>query len=233
MISIRRTKLVRTWVIPTISLIMLLIFSSTAGNSAPLSVVGDISIPADVPASGSSENVTRVVVEGHFVVTEKNGADAVLPISASLSISSGAWDASLSKAQWDNVQRMEENSFTVTVTVPGGVSVGDSASYQLNVRFVNSLGQESGSAQAPLTVRVDTMEEGVDDDDGDDDDGSNIIKDDSMPLWPIFIIGVVVVLIAGAFWFFKNYEIVRELDSERKIRLREKDTGRIIGKDRK
>lgn len=211
-------------------LIVLVTLDGLSTDASPSSVSGDISIPSDTASEKVSNNETDMVVQGNFAITEKTISDAIVPTDASLSISDGTWEAKLSRMNWDNVQKGEENPFTVTVTIPKDATLGMRSSYTLYLVFTDGFGNEVGSTQEDFMVRVDKVVNGDDDDDTIDDEGVKITEDKSIPFIPIFLGGVILALIVGLIWFFKNYEVVREVDGDRKIYLREKDTGRILGR---
>lgn len=219
----------------TLPFLMILLLPLFQGASAgPFAVSGDINIPSDTPIEKVSDNVTIVRVQGGFAINEKTFPHTFASIDAELSISMGNWEALLSQTTWSNVQRGEDNPFTVTITVPRDATIGMTASYTLYLVFTDTTGAEVGTTQENFMVRVDRVSiSGNDDDDDiglDDDDDLNVSEDESIPILPIFGIGVLIVIVVGLIWFFKNYELVRETEGERKIHLREKDTGRILGK---
>ena len=78
---------------------------------------------------------------------------------------------------------------------------------------------------------------GGDDNPPDDDDGNQTTdqsgdQSNGFPIWPVFLLGLIAIAVVGGIWAYRNVEIVRETEGRRRDSLREKDTGRIFGKDR-
>ncbi|MFO8051160.1 MAG: hypothetical protein R6V01_05605 [Thermoplasmatota archaeon] len=213
-------------VLPVLTLLLL----SFAADAYPDAVSGDINIPADIPAEKVADNITKINVKGDFVLNEKTFPHTIASIDAELDISQGSWEASLSQHTWENVQKGEQNPFTVEVIIPLDATIGMTSSFTLYLVFIDSTGSEVGSTQKNFMVRVDRISHEEDDDEEDDDDQGevDVSEDKSIPIIPIFAGGIAVILIIGLIWFFKNYEMVREVNGNRGIFIREKDTGRII-----
>jgi hypothetical protein len=204
--------------------------SSQPVSAGPTGITATIEIPPETRIVMGNETTT-VVVEGYFAMLEKSGLETVGTISASLEISGGEWSNSLSQTFWANVERNNNYDFTVSVDIPGGVSAGQSESYNLVLTFYNQLDQQVGSTSKGTLVVVDSVIDNGGDDDGEDDDGTVPGEDKSISLIiPIFIVGLLIGLIVALIWAKKNLEIVRSSDGRRRIMLREKDSGHIIGK---
>jgi hypothetical protein len=201
-------------------------------EGGPAEVVGEIQVQGEYLVVLNEDQVMNYEVEGFFAVTSKTGLDALGGTYATMTVSEGGWDPGLSPSRWDSVQQNENYDFTVSLTIPNGTGVGEQNAYTLILTFYNSFDQEVGSDTAGFSVRVENVIPSGDDDDdsSDDDDVISPVEDESFPLWPFFIGGIVIGLIIIGIWGRKNLEFVRDEDGSRRVMLREKDTGHILGR---
>jgi hypothetical protein len=219
--------------IPVLTMILstLLTLTMTGAIAGPSDVQGDIQVQGEYPVVITEGETLGFDIEGYFAVTGRSGFESVGTISARLTISEGQWNPVLSQTTWNSVDQNENYDFTISVTIPNGTGLGESSAYTLLLTFYNSLDQEVGSDTAGFSVRVETiLPSSDDDDDTSDDDDMAPIEDESFPLWPFFIIFIVIGLVIVAIWLKRNIEVVREEDGSHRVLFREKDSGHILGR---
>lgn len=198
-------------------------------EGSPRTVQSNISI-FDTEIVIRENETTEVQVDGSFMIESVGAGDTIGGLSATLTISEATWAPTLSQTFWDNVQQEQDYFFTVDFTIPEDTGVGDSSNPTLYLDFENPIKGDVGSSSRGFEVKVISV---IDSGRNDDDDDSGIIspaEDESFPLWPIFIIVIVIGLVIAGIWVRKNIDFVREEDGSRRIMMREKDTGRILGR---
>lgn len=193
----------------------------------PETLNGELNIPSRVPVVGSKDNATTVRVDGVFRVNEKSGLDALAPASATLSVSKGEWEAALSVTYFSDVQEGDIYDFYVTIEVPSDAKEGDSSSYTVTLTLEDFRG--STQTGATFVVNIEKVL-GEDNDDGDGFLGGSSGGSISL-IWPLFILGLIVLTVIIIIWAKRNFELVREVGTK-KVFIREKDSGRIIGRRR-
>lgn len=206
-----------------------------------------------LPADGSPESISAEIqmnnswevafdegddfvytVDGSFILTERTGLDRLTPVTATLSVSEGQWDATPRQTVYNDVGVDNWETFSIDLEIPGDASAGQSSSYTVTIVFQ---GQTSETTETTgFTVLLSSAS--TDDDDDNTGNGDEDSVDEpaasggGFPIWPVFVLGLMVLLVFAGIWAYRNIEIVREVDGRHKIYLREKDTGRIIGKER-
>ncbi|MGA1819812.1 MAG: hypothetical protein ACMUHU_02265 [Thermoplasmatota archaeon] len=214
-----------------VSLAILLVMGTffSAVHGSPATVQATITIPEDNPITLIGNQTTSLEIQGFFVVDSVGIGDSFGGLTASMIVTGDEWNPTLSQTRWTDVEAQTEYSFMLTVTITGGASSGDSSSYTLTLTFSNSISNNVGRSTATLVVRVEGVIVNDDDDDTGDDDDISPVEDESLPLWPFFIAALLIGLIIVGVWAKMNLEIVHEEDGSRRIMIREKDSGHILG----
>ncbi|MBN1540453.1 MAG: hypothetical protein JW939_09940 [Candidatus Thermoplasmatota archaeon] len=209
------------------TLLLVLILSGVEGM--PQEVQADISVPAETSLTLRENKTAEIDIDGFFTVTSTGPLDAVGGLTANLEITDSGWDPRLSQTIWTNVEVQTDRSFVVLLTIGPDTVAGERNSYTLTLTLSNSLsGAVVGTETAVMSVSIENiLDDGREDD---DDDGSPVVEDGSFPLWPFFLGAIVVGLIVVAIWAKMNLELVREEDGRRRVYIREKDSGRIVGR---
>jgi len=198
-------------------------------SAGPEGITATIEVPAENRIVLGNKTTT-VSIEGYFAILERSGLDTVGTISANLEVIGGEWAKTLSRNRWNDVEKNNNYDFTLKVEVPPGVGAGQSESYNLVLTFRNQFDQEVGSASAGTLLVVETIID-IGDDDEENDDVLAPVEDGSVSLLiPIFVLGLVIGLVVVLIWARKNLELVRSQDGRRRIYLREKDSGHIVGR---
>ena len=200
------------------------------GGKALMGTVG-VDTP-DVQVTIYASNETTVEITGFGMLEEKTGLNSLVQTSLRFSLDSGSkWPATISPT--GTIDDIEVNAFydyRVTVTIPPGAQAGEmdtltiigvfedvsttyeaSASFVLRTAVVDTGNNDGGDLNSTATS-------------SESDDGQNTIL-------IVFIIGILVILGAGGFWAYKNVELVKDPNGDRRIYLREKDTGRPFKKE--
>ena len=208
-------------------------FMIQEADSNPAAVTGDINLENDWPIAptGSEDNILEV--KGAFILTEKSGLDLISSVTATISVSSGTWDAAPRVSTYEDVTPNQWTNFIIDVSVPPDARPGENSPYTVTVRFEGQVSEDEVSKGFVVTI----LSAGGDDNPPDDDDGNQTTdqsgdQSNGFPIWPVFLLGLIAIAVVGGIWAYRNVEIVRETDGRRRVYLREKDTGRIFGKDR-
>jgi hypothetical protein len=207
-----------------IVLLLLSIASSPAVFGSPTTVAGSISIDSPVEIVPNRNSETPVNIPGSFRVDTKDGPDTLLTTSADLSISGGSWTASLSETHWEDIQEGMIYQFTVTIVLPNGTTAGESSTFTLALVFTNLLGTSTPET-APLNIILMQMPNGDNDpDEGPDDNSTTEIPsvENPFPIWIIFIVGLIILLLIGFIWALRNLQMVVEDDGGRRIMMKER-----------
>ncbi len=200
------------------------------GGKALMGTVG-VDTP-DIQVTIYPSNETKVEITGYGMLQEQNGV--IVPLETSLRFYLGGeskWTATITPtSKIDGIQVDHPYEYRVIVTIPPGTTAGESETYTVNGLFEDRL--ETYEASAGFVIRTAVVDTG--NNNGGDlnstaaspesDDGQNTIL-------IVFIIGLLVILGAGGFWAYRNVEIVKDPNGDRRIYLREKDTGRPLHKD--
>jgi len=212
------------------AILLVIVFNISQVLGAPATVQATITIPDDNPITLLGNQTTSLEIQGYFVVNSVGIGDSFGGLTASMIVTGDEWNPTLSQSRWTNVEAQTEYAFMLTVTIAGGARSGDSNSYTLTLTFSNSISNDVGSSTTTLVVRVEGVIVNGDDDDVDDDDDIAPVEDESFPLWPFFVAAIVIGLIIVGIWAKMNLEIVHEEDGSRRIMIREKDSGHILGR---
>jgi hypothetical protein len=205
-------------------------FSAEAGTSA---VSGEINLEGQWPIAPSGSEDNNLQVEGAFILREKSGLDFFSPVSATITVSSGQWTANPRVSTYSDVSSSEWTTFIIDVTIPANAIAGENSQYTVTIRFEGQVSSDEVSKGFVVNIISATGDDDTDDDDDEQPvENDNPDEDKSFPIWPVFLLGLIAVVVVGGIWAYRNVEIVRETDGKRRIYLREKDTGRIFGKDR-
>lgn len=205
---------------------MVLILSPHSVFGGPSTISGEIELLPEWQVFVEGMNDTEVNVEGQFRIVDKSGADSLLDLTATLSLSGGDWQAQLPRTTYPNVVQGEIYQFDVVVTVPYDVKDGASQTFTVKLTLSNRLNTVEDQASFSLSVQREEV--------SDDDDGPlGLPSDSSVPLLPILFVAAVLIFAAVAgIWISRNIEIVREVGGKRRIYFREKGSGRILGRRR-
>lgn len=219
MIGITKTSAV------LVSLVLSLTVFTTPVDSSPEAITAEIDLQSQVNVVPNQSNETTVSISGTFYIETKSGVDQA-DTDASLSVSGGPWTANINPRSFQSVEKQVFYDFTVTVVVPQDANAGESGSYTVEIVFSNLFGS-SDPETAPLRI---TLEEGpqVGDDDGNGGNATVPQTPKSFPYWLIFLGGIVILVAIGVVWAVRNLEIVRETSGDRRIMLREKDSGKVF-----
>jgi len=208
-------------------------FLSSGAMGGVQNIDGEIQINSEWPVIPLEEEETVLLIEGSFMVTEKSGLDIPFTVTATLSLSEGRWEASLRQTEYQNVNEGEVWPFAIDMVIPQDAQVGESSSYTVTLTLKDQISETS--TQASFVVRLISSDTGS----GGGNSGTvpgNVTSSDgtsrAFPIWPLFVLGLVFIGVAAGIWAYRNLEVVREVDGKRRIYLREKDSGRIIGRDR-
>ncbi|HHD15475.1 MAG: hypothetical protein DRN37_08020 [Thermoplasmata archaeon] len=208
-------------------------FLSSGAMGGVQNIDGEIQINSEWPVIPLEEEETVLLIEGSFMVTEKSGLDIPFTVTATLSLSEGRWEASLRQTEYQNVNEGEVWPFAIDMVIPQDAQVGESSSYTVTLTLKDQISETS--TQASFVVRLISSDTGS----GGGNSGTvpgNVTSSDgtsrAFPIWPLFVLGLVFIGVAAGVWAYRNLEVVREVDGKRRIYLREKDSGRIIGRDR-
>ena len=215
-----------------ISLIIISVPSLQVSSAGPSDISATVQLESDWTIALADEGETPLAAEGAFVLNEKSGWDLIGEVTATLSVSEGQWEAHPRQAVYADVTVDAWQTFMIDVTIPEEASPGQSSAYTVKILLEGQVSSDEVTAGFIVTV-IAANANG--DEPADDDDGSDVpdVSDGgSFPLWPVFLLGLIAVAAFVGFWAYKNIEIVREVDGRRKIYLREKDTGRIFGKEK-
>jgi hypothetical protein len=205
--------------------------TSSAGHSA---LAGEVQLANNNWEIAKAEDGETILpVEGAFMVTEKSGLDIIGEVTATISVSTGQWQAEPRQVVYNDIPVDAWQTFVIDVTIPEDESPGMTSSYSISIYLEGQVSEETLTQGFVVTL----MSESGDDDDTDPDDNGASNDNDgeggsSFPIWPLFVLGLIVLLVFVIIWAYRNIEVVREVDGRRKLYLREKDTGRIFGKDR-
>lgn len=213
----------RAFVISVAISLFLLSITSVA-TSSPEAIMADVDITSQLSVVPNRANQTDIPITGTFYITEKSGIDQPLETDASVSVSGGPWPATVDPSTFQAVEKEIFYEFTVTVMVPQDASPGESGSYTVEVVFSNVMGS---SDPETASVRI-TLESGPQT--GDDEPGGNTTAPpapSSFPYWLVFLGGILILVAVGVIWAVRNLEVVRETSGDRRIMLREKDSGRV------
>lgn len=212
----------------------LMILVIPASNAGPNEVGGSIDINEEWPIVPNEEGDTVMEIVGSFTLDTKTLQDSLSSVTATLSLSEGQWEASLRQTEYIIEDTDTWERFYIDLIIPTDAMVGQSSTYTVTVQFQGRFSESS--AQDGFTVRVDsgTMDDDTVTTDTDSDTGGegDLKSSTNFPLWPIFLLILIVAIVIVGIWAYRNIEIVQETDGKRKIYLREKDTGRILGRDR-
>ncbi|MBN1390922.1 MAG: hypothetical protein JXA22_09815 [Candidatus Thermoplasmatota archaeon] len=212
----------------TVAAIILSTILMASASGEPQEVRGDIIVPAETHLTLRGNQTLELRLDGFFVVASAGPLDTVGGLSASLEISGSGWSPRSSQSRWTGVEVQTDYPFQVMLSIGPGAEAGESNSYTLTVTFSNSLtGTILGTASASMFVGIDEVLHDVDDD---EDEEIYVVEDDSIPLWPFFIGAIVIGLLIMGVWAKMNIQVVREDDGSRRIYLKERDSGRIIGR---
>jgi hypothetical protein len=204
----------------------------TGAFSSPSAISGDINLENQWPIAPLKGEETVLQVQGAFILTERSGLDLISPVTATVSVSSGQWDAVPRVSSYSDVTPNEWTKFIIDVTIPPEARSGENSPYTVTVRFEGQVSNDEVTAGFVVTIISVTGDDDTVDDDVDPSDTGNDQENKRFPYWPVFLLGLIAILVIAGIWAYRNVEIVRETDGRRRIYLREKDTGRIIGKDR-
>jgi len=214
-------------ILPFSTVVLLAVVLQTVAFAAPSTVEATISIPETNDLNLVANQSKELVIEGSFVVTDTGLGDTLGGLTATLMVSGDEWNPILSDSRWTNVEVNKEYRFNLTVTIDRGARAGETNTYTLTLTFSNPRGNV-GTATKGVTVSISSrIDNGGDDD---DDDVIAPIDDKSFPLWPFFIAAIVIGLIVVGIWAKKNLEVVHEEDGSKRIMIREKDSGHILGR---
>ncbi len=200
------------------------------GGVRALSGVVEVDTP-DVQVTIYASNETTVEITGFGMLEEKTGLNSLVQTSLRFSLDSGSrWPATISPT--GTIDDIEVNAFydcRVTVTIPPGTQAGEMDTFTIIVVFEDvSTTYEASASFVLRTAIVDTGNNNG----GDLNNTASSPESDDGPhtILIVFIIGLLVILGAGGFWAYKNVEVVRDPNGDRRIYLREKDTGRPLRK---
>jgi hypothetical protein len=209
-----------------ILILLMITISSPSISGRPSAVEGSISIDRTVQIVQNRMNETEVEVTGTFRVDSMDRPDQTFTTSADLDIDGELSTASLSQYHWDSVEEYRIYTYTVIVIIPADSPIGPYDTYTLTLEFTNMLGT-SDTDPAKMTIELITRSNGGENSD-DGPQGNNTADESSVgnpfPIWIIFVGGLVVLLVGGAVWFYRNVEIVREEDGGRRIMMKERKT---------
>lgn len=218
-------------------LVLLVLFSLAdlpGSDGAPEQVEGDIEMNKEWPLIPNEEGETVMEIIGSFTLSTKSLQDAPWPVTATLSVSEGQWDATPRQTEYIIEETGTWERFYIDVVIPQEVMTGESSSYTVTIHFQGRF--SDSTAQEGFLVRIESGsmdDQPTDTDDENDTSTEGDLKDSgSFPIWPIFLLILIVALVIVGIWAYRNIELVREVDGKKRIYLREKDTGRILGKDR-
>jgi hypothetical protein len=208
------------------------IMNTTSGLSGPAAVSGEINMENQWPVVPKDGEPTVLAVQGSFILNEKTGLDLFGPVAATLTVSSGQWDAEPRITTYGDVTPGEWVNFMIDITIPEDARAGENSPYTVTVRFEGQVGEDEVTGGFVVTIMSATGDDDTSGPDDDDSQGNNTVEAKGFPIWPVFLLGLIAILVVSGIWAYRNVEVVRETDGKRRIYLREKDTGRIFGKDR-
>jgi len=202
-------------------------------DSDPSTISGDVNIENDWPIAPIGSEETILEVKGSFILTEKTGFDLISPVTATVSVTSGKWNAVPRVSTYEDVAANQWISFIIDVSIPPDARAGENSPYTVTVRFEGQVSEDEVSKGFVVNI----LNAGGNDNPSNDPVGNQTMDqrgEDSkgFPIWPVFLLGLIAIAVVGSIWAYRNVEMVRETDGKRRIYLREKDTGRIFGKDR-
>ncbi len=218
-----------------IAMISLIIFSVPSlhfSSAGPSDISATIQLESDWEVALVDEEETPLAIEGAFVLNEKNGWDIIGEVTATLSVSEGQWEAHPRQTVYVDVDVNAWQTFMIDVTIPEEASPGQSSAYTVKILLEGQVSSDEVTAGFIVTVISANANNDEPNDDDNVPDSPNVSDGGSFPIWPVFLLGLIAVAAFFGFWAYKNIEIVREVDGRRKIYLREKDTGRIFGKEK-
>lgn len=204
----------------------------TGAFSSPSAISGDINLENQWPIAPLKDEETILQVQGAFILTERSGLDLISPVTATVSVSSGQWDAVPRVSTYSDVTPNEWINFIIDITIPTEARTGENSPYTVTVRFEGQVSNDEVTAGFVVSIISVTGDDDPVDDDTKPSDGNEDQENNGFPIWPVFLLGLIAILVIAGIWAYRNVEIVRETDGRRRVYLREKDTGRIIGKDR-
>ncbi|MCK5773096.1 MAG: hypothetical protein KAH57_04855 [Thermoplasmata archaeon] len=196
-------------------------------------LMGTITVDTpDVLVTIYPSNETQVEITGYGMLEEQNGV--IVPLETSLRFYLGGdsqWAATITPASTiDGIQVDHTYEFRVIVTIPPGTTAGESETYTVNGLFEDRL--ETYEASAGFVIRTAVVDTGNNNGGGLNNTATSPESDDGQhTVLIVFIIGLLVILGAGGFWAYKNVELVKDPNGDRRIYLREKDTGRPFKKE--
>jgi hypothetical protein len=208
----------------TAALVLLSMLSSDPAVADVRSVEGEIELPSDVPVVSYPGNETHVTVQGTFRVTAKNGPDQILRLTGTIAVEGGQWPGAVEPSTFDDVQAGTDYEFTISFIVPAGTEDGANTAYTVTLLLMNILGPN----QIVASFRVEVENKGGN---GGSEDGIDLGSVDMSDFpWGLFIFigGLIVFLLLGLIWAYRNLELVREVGGRRRVMMREKHSGRII-----
>ncbi len=231
---VRESRMRRSFSFPIMVLVtaLLNVACLTGAFSSPSSISGDINLENQWPIAPLKDEETVLQVQGAFILTEKSGLDLISPVTATISVSSGQWDAVPRVSTYSDVTPNEWTNFIIDITIPIEARTGENSPYTVTVSFEGQVSNDEVTAGFVVTIISVTGDDDTVDDDSEPSEGNNDQENNGFPIWPVFLLGLIAVLIIAGIWAYRNVEIVRETDGRRRVYFREKDTGRIIGKDR-
>ncbi len=212
-----------------VALFMLPVQSADADVRA-LSGVVEVDTP-DVQVTIYASNETTVEVTGFGMLDDKTGLNSLVETSLRFSLDSGSkWPATLSPTSTiDDIEVNVFYDYRVTVTIPPGAQAGEMGTFTIIGVFEDV--STTFEASASFVLRTSVIDAGNNNGGDLNTTGPSLESEDGpRTIWIVFIIGLLVILGAGGFWAYKNVEIVKDPNGDRRIYLREKDTGRPLRK---
>ncbi len=196
------------------------------GDVRALSGVVEVDTP-DVQVTIYASNETTVEITGYGMLEEKTGLNSLVQTSLRFSLDSGSrWPATISPTSTiDDIVVNAFYDYRVTVTIPPGTQAGEMETFTIIGVFEDV--STTFEASASFVLRTAVVDSGNNNGGDINNTASSSESDDGPPtVWIVFAIGLLALLGAGGFWTYKNVEIVKDPNGDRRIYLREKDTGR-------
>ena len=202
-------------------------------DGSPESIDAEIQMNNSWEAAVEEGEDAVLTVDGSFILTERTGLDRITPVTATLSVSEGQWDATPRQTVYNDVGTENWVTFSIDLTIPEDSKAGQSSSYTVTILFQGQTSEITETAGFSVLLTSASDDDGDNDGNGDEDSIDNAgASNGGFPIWPVFVLGLIILLVFAGIWAYRNLEIVREVDGRHKIYLREKDTGRIIGKEK-
>ncbi len=200
------------------------------GDVRALSGVVEVDTP-DVQVTIYASNETTVEITGYGMLEEKTGLNSLVQTSLRFSLDSGSrWPATISPTSTiDDIVVNAFYDYRVTVTIPPGTQAGEMETFTIIGVFEDV--STTFEASASFVLRTAVVDAGNNNGGDINNTASSPESQDGPPtILIVFIIGLLVLLGAGGFWAYRNVEIVKDPNGDRRIYLREKDTGRPLRK---